>query len=80
MWKEIISMKIEELIEIVKQYGFSSIEECYDNIVLHSLSLFDYKNILKEITEFQKDTFYNYPIFSKEKEHLLRANWRIKDE
>ena len=78
-------MKLKECMEIGKACGLYSIEECYDNIILHSLSLFEYEDIVKEIAELQKDIFYNYPdlfcnIFSTGKEDLLNAGWRIKDE
>lgn len=78
-------MKLKECMEIGKACGLYSIEECYDNIILHSLSLFKYDDISKEIKELQKDIFYNYPdlfcnIFSTKKEDWLIKGWRIKDE
>lgn len=54
-------MKLKECMEIGKECGLYSIEECYDNIVLHNLCLFKCDDILKEIEELQKDIFYNYP-------------------
>ena len=54
-------MRLKECMEIGKTCGLYSIEECYDNIILHRLSLFEYDDILKEIEELQKDIFYNYP-------------------
>ena len=54
-------MRLKECMEIGKACGLYSIEECYDNIILHRLSLFEYDDISKEIEELQKDIFYNYP-------------------
>lgn len=78
-------MKLKECIEIGKECGLFSIGECYNNIVLHRLSLFKYDDISREIKELQKDIFYNHPdlfcdIFSTKKEDLLAKGWRIKDE
>lgn len=59
-------MKLKECMEIGKECGLYSIEECYDNIILHRLSLFEYNDISKEIEELQKDIFHNYPkLFSE---------------
>lgn len=54
-------MKLKECMEIGETCELYSIEECYDNIVLHNLSLFKCDDILKEIEELQKDILYNYP-------------------
>lgn len=54
-------MKLKECMEIGKACELYSIEECYDNIILHRLSLFEHNDILKEIEELQKDILYNYP-------------------
>lgn len=61
MWKEIVSNEIKRMHGIRKACGLYSIEECYDNIILHRLSLFEHNDILKEIEELQKDILYNYP-------------------
>lgn len=53
-------MKLKECMELGKECGLYSIEECYDNIILHRLSLFEYNDISKEIEELQKDIFHNY--------------------
>ena len=53
-------MKLKECMEIGKACELYSIEECYDNIILHRLSLFEHNDILKEIEELQKDILYNY--------------------
>ena len=59
-------MKLKECMEIGKECELNSIEECYDNIILHRLSLFEYNDISKEIEELQKDIFHNYPkLFSE---------------
>lgn len=54
-------MRIKECMEIGKACGLYSIEECYDNIILHRLHLFEYNDTSKEIEELQKDILYNYP-------------------
>lgn len=59
-------MRLKECMEIGKACGLYSIEECYDNIILHRLSLFEYDDISKEIEGLQKDILYNYPkLFSE---------------
>ena len=59
-------MKLKECMDLGKECGLYSIEECYDNIILHRLSLFEHNDILKEIEELQKDILYNYPkLFSE---------------
>lgn len=51
-------MKLKECMEIGKECGLYSIKECYENIILHSLSLFKYDDISKEIKELQMDLSY----------------------
>jgi len=51
-------MKLKECMEIGRACGLYSIEECYKNIILHSLSLFKYDDISKEIKELQMDLSY----------------------
>jgi hypothetical protein len=59
-------MKLKECMEIGKACELYSIEECYDNIILHNLCLFKCDDIFKEIEELQKDIFHNYPkLFSE---------------
>ena len=61
MWKEIVSNEIKGMRGNREACGLYSIEECYDNIILHNLRLFKCDDIFKEIEELQKDIFYNYP-------------------
>ena len=66
MWKEIVTNEIKRMHGIRKACGLYSIEECYDNIILHNLCLFKCDDIFKEIEELQKDIFHNYPkLFSE---------------
>lgn len=71
-------MRLKECMEIGKECELYSIEECYDNIILHRLSLFEYDDISKEIEELQKDILYNYPdLFSDmfKRRKSLVDNW-----
>lgn len=44
-------MKLKTCMEIGKSCGLIKIEECYDNIYLHSSMMFKYQDINKEIEE-----------------------------
>ena len=69
-------MKLKECMEIGKACELYSIEECYDNIILHRLSLFEHNDILKEIEELQKDILYNYQdLFSDMFQRRKRIVW-----
>ena len=54
-------MKLKTCMEIGKSCGLTKIEECYDNIYLHSSMIFKYQDINKEIEELQRDIFYHEP-------------------
>ena len=67
-----------------KSCALTKIEECYDNIYLHSSMIFKYQNINKEIEELQRDIFYHKPdlfcqIFDSTKEDLIKKGWKIKE-
>lgn len=47
----ILHMKLKTCMEIGKSCGLTKIEECYDNIYLHSSMMFKYQDINKEIEE-----------------------------
>lgn len=77
-------MTLETCMEIGKSCGLTKIEECYDNIYLHSSMIFKYQNINKEIEELQRDLFYHKPdlfcqIFDSTKEDLIKKGWKIKE-
>ena len=77
-------MKLAECMSIGNECGLFTIEECYDNIDFHSMSLFSYDSIGEELLELQKDIFYNYPdefvrIFDATKEELINKGWKTKD-
>lgn len=77
-------MTLETCMEIGKSCGLTKIEECYDNIYLHSSMIFKYQNINKEIEELQRDIFYHKPdlfcqIFDSTKEDLIKKGWKIKE-
>jgi hypothetical protein len=77
-------MTLETCMEIGKSCGLTKIEECYDNIYLHSSMIFKYQNINKEIEELQRDIFYHEPdlfcqIFDSIKEDLIKNGWKIKE-
>lgn len=77
-------MTLETYMEIGKSCGLTKIEECYDNIYLHSSMIFKYQNINKEIEELQRDIFYHEPdlfcqIFDSTKEDLIKKGWKIKE-
>lgn len=73
-------MKLKTCMEIGKNCGLTKIEECYDNIYLHSSMKFKYQDINKEIEELQRDIFYHEPdlfckIFNADKNKLLENGW-----
>lgn len=77
-------MKLKTCLEIGKSCGLTKIEECYDNIYLHSSMIFKYQDINKEIEELQRDIFYHKPdlfckIFDADKNKLLENGWTIQN-
>lgn len=78
-------MTLKACMEIGKCCGLTTIEECYDNICIHSPSIFVYEEINNEICELQKDIFYNDPdlfckMFKADKNKLLEKGWKTKKE
>lgn len=76
-------MKLETCLEIGKECGLTTWEECYDNIDMHAMNIFKYNEINKEILELQQDMFYNDPdkfceMFNSSKENLIKNGWKIK--
>lgn len=73
-------MKLSTCLKIGKDCGLSTWEECYDNIAMHSMMLFKYENIEKELLELQKDMFRTNPekfcsIFNATIEELKAKGW-----
>lgn len=78
-------MKLDECMRIGEVCGLDTVEQCYNNIDLHAISIFDYRNINKELLELQQDIFYKYPdlfceIFDANKEDLISKGWKTKDD
>lgn len=78
-------MKLKECMELGKDCGLQSIDECYLNIEIHALSLFQYEYINKELSELQKDIFYHKPdifckMFKVTKEEVISKGWETKTE
>lgn len=76
-------MKLVICMKLGKSVGLKTVEECYDNVYLHSGMLFKYEDIDKEILELQQDIFYHDPdlfckIFDSDKDDLLKKGWKIK--
>ena len=59
-------MKLNEAIDLGKECGLETIEECLLNVELHSTSLFAYSKLNQELTELYEDLEKQYPdIFNK---------------
>lgn len=76
-------MLLGTCLEIGKECGLSTIEECYDNVYRHSINIFKYEDINKEILELQKDIFYHNSdefckIFNCNKEEMINKGWKCK--
>ena len=48
-------MKLKKCIEIGKECGLTTVGECIDNINIHSMNLFEYTKIDKELNELYVD-------------------------
>jgi len=48
-------MKLKDCLELGKECGLSTVEECYNNVTMHYSSLFVYDDIEKEMDELHKD-------------------------
>lgn len=75
-------MTLETYLAIGKDCGLTTWEECYDNIDIHSVNIFRYEDIGKEILELQKDMFRHDPdrfcqIFNSTKEDLIMKGWDV---
>ena len=78
-------MKLKKCLELGKACGLTTWEECYDNIYLHAISIFNYSDINKEILELQKDMFAINPdkfceIFNATKDDLINKGWDINEK
>jgi hypothetical protein len=51
-------MKLEEALEIGKECGLTTIEECVLNIEIHAPNLFAYTEIDKELRELYDEVFF----------------------
>ena len=70
-------MKLKECIELGRECGLETIEECILNVELHSASLFKIDNIAKEISELYNDLLKEEPnIFQK----IINERNNTKDE
>lgn len=73
-------MKLAECLELGKDCGLNTWEECYNNVDYHATSFFLYKDINKELLELQKDMFKTDPkkfceIFNATEEELRKRGW-----
>ena len=54
-------MKIETAIEIGKNCGLTTVEECIGNIDIHAGNIFPYSEITKELNELYNEYYSQYP-------------------
>ena len=54
-------MKLQEAIEIGKECGLETIEECINNVTFHSTSFFAYDELEAECDELYEDLKKQYP-------------------
>ena len=78
-------MKLKECLELGKECGLTTWEDCYVNVDLHAMCIFKYDEINKEILELQKDMFAHDPdkfcdIFIASKEYLIGKGWKINKQ
>jgi len=66
-------MKLDECIRIAKECGCQTLGEAYDNIEIHSLSLFILDDIIKEMEELQKEIIakYNFDYIDERLDKIL---------
>ncbi|MCP3899148.1 MAG: hypothetical protein GY707_05430 [Desulfobacteraceae bacterium] len=48
-------MKLKDCLELGKECGLNTIEECVSNVVMHSTSMFVHAQLNKELKELQQD-------------------------
>lgn len=48
-------MKLRQCLELGKVCGLETVEECYNNVSIHSSSLFKYEDAVREVTELHQD-------------------------
>lgn len=73
-------MKLKNCLELGKDCGLSTWEECYDNVYMHAGQIFSYDRIAVELLELQKEMFKTDPdkfckIFNSNKEELISKGW-----
>ena len=73
-------MTLKICLEIGKECGLTTIEECFYNILIHSTSIFKYEDIQKELLELQKDIFKTnkdkfYEMFDATEEEMKEKGW-----
>lgn len=79
-------MNLEEAVRIGRGCGLVSIEDCVYNIEIHSMNLFVYKNIPKELKELHdsykewKDGNYKLDIDSIDNEVKLAMDKMLEEE
>ena len=78
-------MKLKECLELGKECGLITWEDCYVNVDLHAMCIFKYDEINKEILELQKDMFAINPdkfceIFNATKDDLINKGWDINEK
>ena len=76
-------MKLNTCLELGKDCGLHTWEECYDNVYMHAMNLFKHDKFDHEILELQKDMFYHDPdkfcqMFDSTKEDLISKGWETK--
>lgn len=73
-------MKLATCLKIGEDCGLSTWEECYNNIDFHSMMIFKYDDIGKELLELQQDMFRTDPdkfceIFNITRQELVDRGW-----
>lgn len=59
-------MKLYECMELGRDCGLNTIEECYDNVEMHCGCLFRYEDTAAEFAELQNEIKEKYPEKYKE--------------
>lgn len=54
-------MTLQDCLELGKECGLMTLDECVTNVEIHSSSLFKYDDLVKELTELYEDIEKNEP-------------------
>ena len=70
-------MKLLGAVQLGSECGLGTVEECFNNVSFHSLSLFEYDKLGDELIDLEEDLSSYAKFFNISEDEVF--NWNIKE-